>query len=66
MSATVARWLHLEDDVLGIAGHRYRLVRTASRPGGVVVTGPHAGPPVRDGVSKRADTGTRGLALLRH
>ena len=64
MSATVARWLHLEDDVLGIAGHRDRLVRTASRPGGVVVTAPHAVPHVRDGVTKRADMWTGGLALL--
>lgn len=64
MSPLVERWLHLEDDVLGIAGHRDRLVRTASALGGVVVTAPHAVPHVRDGVTKRADMWTGGLALL--
>lgn len=64
MDPLVARWLHLEDDVLGIAGHRDRLVRRATAPGGVVVTAPHAVPHVRDGVTKRADMWTGGLALL--
>jgi hypothetical protein len=64
MSETVARWLHLEDDVLGIAGHRDRLVRRAVAPVGTVVTAPHAVPHVRDGAAKRADMWTGGLALL--
>lgn len=61
MHPLVERWLHLEDDVLGIAGHRDRLVRRGS---GVVVTAPHAVPHVRDGAPKRADMWTGGLALL--
>lgn len=64
MSPTVQRWLHLEDDVLGIAGHRDRLVRRGPVPGGVVITAPHAVPHERDGVIKRADMWTGGLALL--
>jgi hypothetical protein len=64
MSPTVQRWLHLEDDVLGIAGHRDRLVRRGSGPGAVVITAPHAVPHERDGVLKRADMWTGGLALL--
>lgn len=64
MPETVQRWLHLEDDVLGIAGHRDRLVRRGSGHGGVVVTAPHAVPHVRDGEAKRADMWTGGLALL--
>lgn len=64
MDPVVERWLHLEDDVLGIAGHRDRLVRTGSEAGGVVITAPHAVPHVRDGVTKRADMWTGGLALL--
>lgn len=64
MSETVQRWVHLEDDVLGIAGHRDRLVRNASAAHGVVITAPHAVPHVRDGSPKRADMWTGGLALL--
>lgn len=63
MTPLVERWLHHEDDVLGIAGHRDRLVRNATT-GGVVITAPHAVPHVRDGSPKRADMWTGGLALL--
>jgi hypothetical protein len=59
----VERWLHHEDDVRGISGHRDRLVKPA-RGTGVLVAAPHAVAHQRDGVVKRADMWTGGLALL--
>ena len=63
MDDVVERWLHHEDDVLGIAGHLDRIVKPA-RGSGVVVTAPHAVPHQRDGATKRADMWSGGLALL--
>ena len=59
----VERWLHHEDDVRGITGLLERIVKPA-RGTGVVVAAPHAVPHQRDGVVKRADMWTGGLALL--
>jgi hypothetical protein len=59
----VERWLHHEDDVLGIAGRLDRIVKPA-RGSGVVVTAPHAVPHQRDAATKRADMWSGGLALL--
>lgn len=61
MDDVVQRWLHLEDDVRGLAGLRENLVR---RGGPVVLTAPHAVPHERGGATKRADMWTGGLALL--
>ena len=61
MNEVLERWHHHEDDVRGLAGQRDRVVRRGS---GVILTSPHAVPHVRDGVVKRADMWTGGLALL--